>query len=54
MLDQPEDKRTVRRKDVFMKGKQNTINDVLAFISNIIVFARFWVNIDKEDTHKMP
>ena len=54
MLDQPEDKRTVMRKDVFIKGKQNTTNDVLAFISNIIVFARFWVKIDKEDTNEMP
>ena len=54
MLDQPEDKRTVMRKDVFIKGKQNTINDVLTFISNIIVFARFWVKIDKDDMNEMP
>ena len=42
------------RKDVFIKGKQNTINDILAFISNIIVYARFRVKIDKEDTNEMP
>ena len=42
------------RKDIFIKGKQNTINDVLAFISNIIVYARFRVKIDKEDTNEMP
>ena len=49
MLDQPNEKRSAVRKDVFIKGKQETLNDVLTFIANIIVFLRFWVNMSKDE-----
>ena len=45
LLDQPEDKKTTMRKDVFIKGRQDSIEDVLAFISNITVYTRFWVKM---------
>ena len=43
MLDQPSEKRSSVRKDVFIKGRQETIQDVITFIANIIAFAKFWV-----------
>ena len=42
------------RKDVFIKGKQNSINDVLSFIFNTIVYARFRIKMSNEDTNEMP
>ena len=55
LLDQPEDKKTSMRKDVFIKGRQDSIEDVLAFISNITVYTRFWVKMWEEsnDDHPM-
>ena len=41
MLDQPSEKRSSVRKDVFIKGRQETIQDVITFIANIIAFAKF-------------
>ena len=45
MLDQPEEKRAIMRKDIFIKGRQESIDNVISFISNIIIYARFWVKI---------
>ena len=55
LLDQPEDKKTSMRKDVFIKGRQESIEDVLAFISNITVYTRFWVKMwdESNDDHPM-
>ena len=49
MLDQPSKKRAAVKKDIFIKGRQETIQDVIAFISNIVIFARFWVKIEKNN-----
>jgi len=54
MLDQPSEKRSSIRKEVFIKGRQESIDDVIAFIANIIVYARFWVKMDKDDTEDQP
>ena len=54
ILDQPEAIRAVMRKDVFIKGKQDSVNDVPTFISNIIVYSQFWINISNEDTNDIP
>ena len=54
MLDQPNEKRASIRKEVFIKGKQESIDDVIAFIANIIVYARFWVKMDAENTEDQP
>ena len=53
MLDQSEEKWAVMRKDVLIKERQDSINDELVFISNIIVYSRFWVKIDKDDINEM-
>ena len=36
MLEQPSEKRLGVHKDVFIKGGQETVNDVIAFITNIV------------------
>ena len=54
LLDQPEDKRTSMRKEIFIKGKQNSLEDVIAFISNIIAFTRFWVKMWEENNNDHP
>ena len=54
LLDQPEDKKTTMRKDVFIKGRQDSIEDVLAFISNITVYTRFCVKMWEESNDDHP
>ena len=49
LLDQPSEKRDEVNKEVFIKGKQETVNDVLCLISNLFVFTRFWVRMDIDD-----
>ena len=46
MLGQPEEKRSVLGKKEFIKDRQETLDDVLTLISNIVVMGRYWINID--------
>ena len=39
LLDQPSEKRSAVKKDIFIKGKQETLDDVITFISNIVTFS---------------
>ena len=43
MLDQPSEKRASVKKKVFIKGRQETLDDVITFISNIVIFARYFI-----------
>ena len=52
MLDQPTEKRSSIRKEIFIKGKQDTLEDVTAFIANIIVFARYWVKMEDDEKNQ--
>ena len=52
MLDQPGKKRTLMRKDIFIKGRQNLIEDVITFIANILVYCRFWVKITSNNVER--
>ena len=54
MLDQPSEKRASVKKEVFIKGKQETLDDVIAFISNIVIFARYFVKMSKDDKEEQP
>ena len=54
MLDQPEEKRALMRKDIFIKGRQETLNEVISFVANIIVYTRFWVELSINDTNDSP
>ena len=42
------------RKDIFIKGRQNSIEDVITFIANIQVYSRFWVKITANDLSNYP
>ena len=54
LLDQPSEKRAVVKKEVFLKGKQETLDDVITFIANIFVFARYWTKMDEDSsTHPL-
>ena len=53
VLDHPTEKRSSLRKEVFVKGRQDTIRDAISFISNIIAFARFWIKMS-DDPHDQP
>ena len=46
MLGQPEEKRSVLEKKILTKGRQETLDDVLTLISNIVVMGQYLVNID--------
>ena len=54
MLDHPSEKRASVKKDVFIKGRQETIDDVVSFIANIIIYARFWVQMSPINTDDQP
>ena len=54
MLDQPDDKRAAVRKEVFIKGRQHSISDVVSFIANIVVFARFFVKLPHDLCSNVP
>ena len=50
LLDQPDDKKRAMRKDVFIKGRQDSISDIISFVANIVCFAQFWVKMDQNNT----
>ena len=50
ILDQPADKRAGIRKEVFLKGRQKNLDDVIVFIVNIIALGRFWVKVNDDDS----
>ena len=54
MIDQPSEKMSSIKKEVIMKGKQESIDDGIIFISNVIVYSSFWVKMDKDDTEDQP
>ena len=47
-LNQPLEKRSGVKKDIFLKGKQESLKDVIQFIANVVVFARYWVKMNEE------
>ena len=50
ILEQPSEKRSTVKKEIFIKGRQESIDHVLNFIAHIVVFARFWVKMSEETT----
>ena len=48
LLDQPAEKRSSIRKEIFIKGRQETLEDVITFITNIVIYARFWIKMDND------
>ena len=54
MLDQPDEKRAMMRKDIFIKGRQQNLSDIISFIANVIVYARFWVKLPNNESSDIP
>ena len=54
LLDQPSEKRAEVKKEVFIKGKHETIDDILYLIANLFVFTRFWTRMDINDVQSYP
>ena len=54
LLDQPFEKRAEFKKEFFIKGKNETVNDVLCFIANLFVFGLSWLRMDIDDVQLYP
>ena len=54
LLDQPSENRAETKKDFFIKGRQETLDDVLTFLANVFVFSHFWVRMDIDETTSYP
>ena len=54
MLDEAKDKRSGKKKEVFIKGRQSTLDHVLKLLSNIIAFSRFWTGYDPHTKKDLP
>ena len=48
LLDQPVEKISSIRKEIFIKGRQETLEDVITFIASIVIYARFWIKMDND------
>ena len=54
LLDQPSEKRAAVKKEVFLKRKQESLDDIITFIANIFVFARYWTKMEEDSsTHPL-
>ena len=54
ILDQPAEKRSGIRKDVYIKGRQETLDDFIVFCANIIALSRFLVKTNEKDDSSQP
>jgi len=54
MLHQPSEKRSSVSKTVFVKGRQDSLEDVVALLANIMVLGRFWVKFMGTDVSTYP
>ena len=54
MLHQPSERRASVSKTVFIKGRQETLDDVIALLANVMILGRFWVTFDGNDTTTYP
>ena len=54
MLHQPAERRASVSKTVFIKGRQETLDDVIALLANVMILDRFWVTFDGNDTTTYP
>ena len=54
MLHQPSEKRSSVSKTVFVKGRQDSLDDVVALLANVMVLGRFWVKFMGTDVSTYP
>ena len=53
ILNQPSEKRSAVKKEIFIKGEQESLKDFILFIANIVVFVMYWVNME-DDASSQP
>ena len=49
LLDHPSERRSGIKIEVFIKGRQETLDNVPTFVSNVLVFGCFWVLMNIDD-----
>ena len=54
ILEHPSEKKSGLRKEVFLKGKQESIEDIVTLAANLRVFGRFWTSKDNNCFHQQP
>ena len=48
ILEHLSEKKACSRKEVFMNGKQETLEDVITLLANLLAFAKFWIKNTKK------
>ena len=54
LLDQPSENRAETKKQLFIKDRQETLDNVFAFLANVFVFSHFWVRMGIDETTSYP
>ena len=54
MLNQPAERRYSVSNTVFIRGRQETLDDVIALVANLMILGRFWVSFDGQDVSTYP
>ena len=54
MLHQPAERRCSVLKTVFIKECQETLDDVIVLVANLMTLGRFWVSFDGQDVSTYP
>ena len=54
VLDEAKEKRSGKVQEVFIKGRQLTLQDYISFLSNIVIFLNFFVDFQLLDMRTMP
>ena len=53
-MEHPSEKKAGLRKEVFLKGNQESIEDIITLAANLRVFGRFWTSKDNNCFHQQP
>ena len=54
MLHQLSERISSVSKTVFIKGSQETLNDVIVLLANLMILGRFWADFDGKDVSTYP
>ena len=54
ILDTPAEKKSHLKKEVFTKGRQDSLDDIITLAANLKVFGKFWFKISEDKYHMWP
>ena len=54
LLDQPKERRALKKKDIFVKCCQENLSDIVSAAANTIVFSNFFTDFELNDTSSQP